>query len=182
MNINSRLHTNYEFGNLSISENYSVSKVVSIQIARLKEDIQVQQNLLNELENLSILFRNKQSLSVEDLTTLLGAMKMNQEKHFTKEQLELMKKGTPTTDKKVQTLAQQWSKIANSFTANDPEIQKAAEKYHAENPGNDLQHGVDAEIYQYIGKALQGISDNIMMLIKLLQPVILIYLYKTICT
>lgn len=112
---------------------------------------------------------------------------MNQEKYYTKEQLELMKKqyentdaetlkkaeqdfnsvleelrshmqkGTPSTDKKVKILAQQWSEIANSFTANDPEIQKAAEKYHAENPGNDLQHRVDAAIYQYIGKALQGI-------------------------
>ncbi|MBE1553214.1 hypothetical protein [Sporosarcina limicola] len=25
-----------------------------------------------------------------------------------------------------------------------------------DNPGNDLQHGVDAEIYQYIDRALQG--------------------------
>jgi DNA-binding transcriptional MerR regulator len=171
---------------IASGNNYSVSEVISIQINRLKEDFQIQQNLLNELENVSILFRNKQPLSVEDLTKLLGAMKMNQEKYFTKEQLDHMKKqyentdaetlkkseqdfnvvleklrvhmqkGTPSKDKNVQALAQQWNKIANSFTNNNPEIQKAAEKYHAENPGNELQHGVDAEIYQYIGKALQG--------------------------
>jgi DNA-binding transcriptional MerR regulator len=171
---------------LASGNNYCVSEVISIQITRLKEDIQVQQNLLNELESVSVLIQNKQPLSVEDLTILLGAMKMNQEKYFTIEQLDHMKKqyentdaetlkkaeqdfnlvleklrdhmqkGTPATDKNIQELAQQWSKIANSFTNNNPEIQKAAEKYHAENPGNELQHGVDAEIYQYIGKALQG--------------------------
>ncbi|WP_438347661.1 hypothetical protein ACP8HI_18570 [Paenibacillus sp. FA6] len=51
-------------------------------------------------------------------------------------------------------MKRQWSNIANSFAANDLELQKAAEKYHAENLGNDLQYGVDAEFYQYIGKAL----------------------------
>lgn len=171
---------------LAGSNSYSASEVLSIQITRLKEDIKVQQNLLNELENVLVFTRNKQPLSSEDLTKLLGAMKMNQEKYFTKEQLNKMKKeyentdaeklrkgeqefnttvekirdhmekGTPATNKSVQELAQQWSELVNSFTANDPELQKAAEKFHAENPGNDLQHGVDAEIYQYIGRALQN--------------------------
>lgn len=171
---------------LTGSNRYSASEILLIQITRLQEDIQMQQHLLDELENVLVFSRHKQPLSGEDLTKLLGAMKMNQEKYFTKEQLDHMKqkyenmnaetlrkeeqkfnaiseklrvhmqKGTPATDKSVQELAHQWNEVANTFTANDPDLQKAAETFHAENPGNDLQHGIDAEMYQYIGKALQS--------------------------
>ncbi|WP_404450940.1 MerR family transcriptional regulator [Virgibacillus necropolis] len=164
----------------------SASELIFVQMARLKEDIQVQQALLDELENVSSLVRNKQPLQVEDLIKLLGAMKMSKEKYFTKEQLDRMKEqyensdsdtlkkegekfntvmdeirnhmkqGSPATDKRVQSLAKQWQELVGKFAPqNDPEFIKAAEKFHAENPGNDLQNGVDAEIYQYIGKALQ---------------------------
>ncbi|OXS74194.1 MULTISPECIES: MerR family transcriptional regulator [Domibacillus] len=168
------------------SNSESTSHILAIQMARLKEDIRIQQKLLKELENVLALSRNKQPLQVENLTKLLGAMKMNQEKYFTKEQLDQMKSNyekadaetlrrsekeftlileklrghmrnrTSATDKEVQELARKWSEIANSFTAHDPELQKAAEKFHAENPGNDLQNGMDAEIYHYIMSALKG--------------------------
>lgn len=46
--------------------------------------------------------------------------------------------------------------FVNTFTANDPALQKAAETYHAEYPGNDLQNEIDAKMYQYIGKALKS--------------------------
>lgn len=170
---------------LNGSTNYSLPEVLGIQITRIKEGITKQQILLKELESVWTLCQNKWSLTGENLTNLLGAMKMNQENYFTKEQLNKMKKeygsidvetlrkreqdfnmileklhdhmqkGTPATDKNVQELAKQWNKIANSFSANDPDLKKAAEKFHGENPGNDLQYGVDTEIYQYINKALQ---------------------------
>ena len=112
---------------------------------------------------------------------------MNQEKYFTKEQLDHMKnqyastdadtmkkaqqefttvlneirehmqQGSPATDANVQRLAKQWQELIGMFAPqNDPEFIKAAEEFHAENPENDLQFGVDAEIYRYIGEALQG--------------------------
>ncbi|ASN06294.1 MerR family transcriptional regulator [Virgibacillus necropolis] len=170
---------------LNGSASYSLPEVLEIQITRMKEDISKQQILLKELESVWSLCQNKGSLSGEDLTNLLGVMKMNQENYFTKEQLDKMKneygkidaetlkkreqdfnaileklrihmqKGTPTTDSNVQDLARQWSELANAFTANEPNLQKAAEKFHMENPGNDLQYGMDAEIYQYIGRALK---------------------------
>ncbi|WP_174613689.1 MerR family transcriptional regulator [Virgibacillus ihumii] len=172
---------------LAGSGSYSASEVLSIQITRLKEDIQKQQDLLNELTNALALIQNQQVLSVEELTKLLGVMKMNKEKYFSKDQLDQMKKqydsmdkeelkkaeqkfdlvmeklrnhmeqGTSATDKDVQSLANQWQELAGmSGSQNDPEFIKAAEKFHEENPGNELQHGVDAKIYQYIGKALQS--------------------------
>ena len=165
----------------------SVSELIHTQMARLKEDIRIQQTLLNELEHVSALIHNKQPLQSEDLIKLLGAMKMNQEKYFTKEQLDHMKhqyestdaetmkkaqqeftavlneirehmqQGSPATDANVQRIAKQWQELIGMFAPqNDPEFIKAAEEFHAENPGNDLQFGVDAEIYRYIGEALQG--------------------------
>ncbi|WP_245799217.1 MerR family transcriptional regulator [Virgibacillus siamensis] len=175
---------------LAGSDSYSASEVLSIQITRLKEDIQVQQTLLSELTNALTLIQNQRSLSVEELTKLLGVMKMNREKYFTKDQLDQMKKqyesmdkdelkkaeqkfdlvmeklrnhmeqGTPATDKDVQSLAKQWQELTGMFAPqNDPEFIKAAEQFHAENPGNELQHGVDAETYQYINKAMQCNKD-----------------------
>lgn len=72
-----------------------------------------------------------------------------------------MDHGTSATDKDVQDLAKQWKKHAEMFAPqNDSEFIKAAEKFHAENPSNELQYGVDAEIYKFIGKALQGNKDT----------------------
>ncbi|MEK5067913.1 MerR family transcriptional regulator [Sporosarcina sp. FSL K6-1508] len=172
---------------LTGSNSISASELIFTQMARLKEDIGIQQTLLNELEHVSVLIHNKQPLQSKDLIKLLGAMKMNQEKYFTKEQLDNMKgqyksmdaetmkkaeqefttvlneirnhmqQGSPATDLNVQRLAKQWQELVDMFTPkNDPEFIKAAEKFHAENPGNDLQFGVDAEVYQYIGEALRG--------------------------
>lgn len=172
---------------LSDSDSYNASEVLSIQITRLKENIQVQQNLLNELTNAFVLTRSREELSVEQLTKILGGMKMDKEKYFTKDQLDHMKKkyesldketlekelqkfnlvleklrkhmeqGTPSTDDTVHRLAIQWQEQIRMFAPkNDPEFIKAAEKFHADNPGNELQQDVDEEIYQYIGKALQS--------------------------
>lgn len=164
----------------------SATEIMETQIARVTEDIQVQQNLLYELEGVLKAVQSKGIISVEELTKLLGAMKVNREKYFTKEQLDQMKghyvgmdpkalkqqekefkslltkirqhmeQGTPTSDNEVQELANKWSDMMNRATGGDPEIHKAAEKLHYENPGNTLQNGVDAAIYQYLGKALEG--------------------------
>jgi hypothetical protein len=63
-----------------------------------------------------------------------------------------LQQGSPATDVNVQRLAKQWQELVGRFEQHDPEFIKAAEKFRAENPGNDLQFGVDAEGYQYIGK------------------------------
>lgn len=164
----------------------SATEIMEIQIARITEDIQVQQNLLYELEGVLKAIHSKGIISVEELTKLLRAMKVNREKYFTKEQLDQIKghyegmdpkalkqqekkfnslltkirrhmeQGTPTTDNDVQELASKWNNMMDWAAGGDPEIHKAAEKFHYENPGNALQNGVDAAIYRYLGKALEG--------------------------
>ncbi|MBD1383327.1 hypothetical protein [Metabacillus arenae] len=50
-------------------------------------------------------------------------------------------------------MAKRWNELTSMFTGWDPEIVKAAERFHKENPGNPLQYGVDGELYYYIKKA-----------------------------
>ncbi|CRK82850.1 MerR family transcriptional regulator [Neobacillus massiliamazoniensis] len=163
----------------------SATDIIETQITRIKRDIQVQQKLLYELERALITIRSKNIMSVEEITKLLGVMKIYQEKYFTKEQLDIMKnyydntnadalkeveqefkiilekirleieKGTSAKNSKVQELAKKWSDIVYSFTGNDQDITKQAEKFHNENPGNELQFGMDTEVYKYIKKALE---------------------------
>lgn len=56
--------------------------VVSLQIARLKENIHLQQKLLHELENLSSRMQRNEPLTVESLTTIMRTMRKNHEKYL----------------------------------------------------------------------------------------------------
>lgn len=166
-------------------ENTSATDIIETQIARIRKDIQVQNHLLSELERARKTVRSNKMMSTREITKLLGAMKINQEKYFTKQQLDIMQhyydqadeknlkerqqefgmvldeirlekeKGTSPKSSKVQELAQKWSNIVHSFTGDDPDIRKQAEKFHVENPDNALQYGVDKHIYLYIEEALR---------------------------
>lgn len=59
---------------------FSPLQIVSLQIARLKETIQMQQKLLAGLESVSDLMLLKQPVTVGDFTKLLEMMKKSQEK------------------------------------------------------------------------------------------------------
>ena len=81
----------------------------------------------------------------QDFTTVLNEIR------------EHMEQGSPATDVNVQRLAKQWQELIGMFAPQgDPEFIRAAEEFHAKNPENDLQFGVVAEVYRYIGEALQG--------------------------
>lgn len=55
-------------------------EIVNLQIGRIKEQIKLQQKLLEQLEHVSKLMQGKAQLTVEDFTSLLQAMKMSFEK------------------------------------------------------------------------------------------------------
>ncbi|MFC7441074.1 TipAS antibiotic-recognition domain-containing protein [Laceyella putida] len=50
-----------------------------------------------------------------------------------------LEKGTPPESPVVLRLAKRWKELIDMFSAGDPEITKAAERFHAENPNNPLQ-------------------------------------------
>jgi DNA-binding transcriptional MerR regulator len=60
----------------------SLLDTVSLQIARLKENIRMQQKLLHELENVSSRMHRNEPLSVENFTKIMRTMRMNHEKYF----------------------------------------------------------------------------------------------------
>ncbi|MCP3775986.1 MerR family transcriptional regulator [Paenibacillus sp. MZ04-78.2] len=55
-------------------------EIVNLQINRIKEQIKLQQKLLEQLEHVSKLMQGKAQVTVEDFTSLLQAMKMSFEK------------------------------------------------------------------------------------------------------
>lgn len=169
---------------LSNPEEQTVAEILQTQISRVKKEIEVQQKLVAELENALSAAHSNRTLSISELTKLMEALKMNKEKYFSKQQLDTMEssyenadkqflkhteqefealimeirlekdKGTSPADEKVQHLAKKWNDIVNVFSEGDMAFRKQAERFHAENPGNELQHGIDGELYQFINKAL----------------------------
>ncbi|AJD89642.1 hypothetical protein JMA_03250 [Jeotgalibacillus malaysiensis] len=169
----------------SNEEEQTAADVLKTQIQRVKQDIQAQQTLLNELEGALRITQSNQMMTIQELTRLMEAMKLSKEKYFTKEQLERMRghydtldsdtlsaaqqrfenlifririeiqKGTLPNDSYVQQLASEWNEMINTFSKNDAALRQQAEQFHAENPGNNLQFGMDGEVYRFIMEALE---------------------------
>lgn len=55
-------------------------EIVNLQMARIKEQIKLQQNLLEQLQHVSKRMQGKAPLTIEDFTQLLQAMKISHEK------------------------------------------------------------------------------------------------------
>ncbi|WP_134686735.1 MerR family transcriptional regulator [Brevibacillus migulae] len=60
----------------------SLSDIVAIQIDRLKENIRIQQKLLQELENVSSRMQRNEPFTVEHFMNIMRTMRMNHEKFF----------------------------------------------------------------------------------------------------
>lgn len=61
---------------------YDPSRVVSLQIVRLKENIQLQQTMLQELERVWEMMQQNRPLTLDDFTHLLELTKKRNEKYF----------------------------------------------------------------------------------------------------
>lgn len=71
-----------EMKSVLTGDQFSLFDIVSLQIARIKKKVLVQQKLLSELEHVSSLMIRNKPLTVEDFTKLLGTMRMSHEKFF----------------------------------------------------------------------------------------------------
>ncbi|WP_044639844.1 MerR family transcriptional regulator [Risungbinella massiliensis] len=61
---------------------YDPSRVISLQIARLKKNIQLQQTMLQELEHVWEMMQQNRPLTLDDFTRLLELTKKRNEKYF----------------------------------------------------------------------------------------------------
>jgi MerR family transcriptional regulator, thiopeptide resistance regulator len=166
------------------SDTYNALEVLRIQMERLEEHIRSQEQLHDRLQKIYVLLSNRKEVTTDLFMKTIEVMNVDTSKYFTAEQLEKLKqqgellgqekirevenewpsliarvreendKGTPVDDPEVLKLAKRWKELMNLFSGGDPELIKAAGRFHAENPGNALQNGLDSEMFQYISKAM----------------------------
>jgi molecular chaperone Hsp33 len=164
----------------------SILETINKQIDRIHEDIKVHQQLLRQLQEVKGELVTKKNISMNELTTLFELMKMNRSMYFTDSQLAEMRnyyrqveentlkevekefqllltksrtekeQRTSPKDKIVQELAIKWKSIAYSVSYGNPEIERNAESFYADNPNAAMHYGLDADLYLYIQEALKS--------------------------
>jgi DNA-binding transcriptional MerR regulator len=162
----------------------SLREVLQMHLARLREQIQAQQQLCRRLEALASGLASAEEVSVEDFLGAIEGLTMI-EKYYTPEQMEYLRQrgeqvgeerirqveaewqqliaqvraerdaGTDPADERVQELARRWIGLVQEFTGGDPGIEKSLRTmWHQE----ENIHGLDTremrELRAYIDKAL----------------------------
>ena len=145
---------------------FSPRQVLRLHVGRLRHQIELQQRLCGRLDALADRLDSAGEVSAEEFLQAVEEMTML-EKHFTPEQLELIKtrreelgeeylrqkqeewaelialvraemdKGTDPADAKVQALAQRWRTLLHFTTGGDPGMEQAI-KRHWEEQGDAL--------------------------------------------
>ena len=155
-------------------------RVLELHIARLRESVETQQQLIARLESLAV------ACETADVNQFLETMEMMTmfEKYYTKEQLETlakrreafgeetmrevqeewprliasvraeMERGTDPRDPKVQALARRWKELIEMFTGGDPGIEQSLRNFYRGEPQFAAQQGLDSGISEYVQKAL----------------------------
>lgn len=166
------------------SHDYEPKQVMRLQMEQLRRNIQTQEQLYARLQHIYKLLDKREHVSTEHFMKTIEVMNMNTNKYFSEEQLEYLKrrsellgpdkirevenewpgliasvreemeKGTPIDDPEVVRLGKRWNELMNLFSGGNDEIIRAAERFHAENPNNGLQNGMDGELYKYISQAI----------------------------
>jgi DNA-binding transcriptional MerR regulator len=161
---------------------WSPLEVIRLHLARIREQIEVQQQLCRKLEAIAGVLDRAQTVSAEEFIGTMEAMTMF-EKYFSKEQLEELKergavvgedrireveaewprliaevraemdKGTDPSDAKVQDLARRWAGLVNEFTGGNPEIARSVATMYRQEPDVSAKTGIDSAMSEYISKA-----------------------------
>ena len=173
-----------EIKKLMDSGDYDPAEVLRLQMERLRETIRHQERLYDRLASLHDSIRRQQQVTAEQFMKTIEVMNVNPNDYFTEEQWARLKKqgetlgpdkvrevekewagliaevrgkmesGVPAGDGEVVKLAARWKGLMDLFSGGDDELVKAAERFHADHPGNNLQYGMDGELYQYITRAM----------------------------
>lgn len=163
---------------------FSPHRVIELHIARLREQIALQQGLCARLEALAEGLRSAGEVSVEALLHTIEVISMV-EKYYTPEQLEELKerrrtlgeerirqveaewpelmaqvraemdKGTDPADERVQDLARRWMGLINEFTGGNPGIEQSLRTmYRQESTIHGMETAPMREMGEYVSKAL----------------------------
>jgi MerR family transcriptional regulator, thiopeptide resistance regulator len=148
---------------------FSPLRVIDMHLARLREQIELQQRLCGRLEAIAAHLRSAEEVSVEAFLQTIEGMTMV-EKYYTPEQLEEfqerarqfgeerirqaeadwqeliaqvraeMDRGTDPASETVQALARRWTALVDAFTGGNPEIHKALQQMWTQ---EQTIHGMD---------------------------------------
>lgn len=162
---------------------YSMHHVLELHMARLEEQMKMQQQLYSRLKTISEHLHAKRDISIEAFIQTIKETTMY-EKYYSPEQLETLKqrrgelgeegmqqaqaqwadlnnafqnemeKGTDPGDDRVQALVAQMQQLILAFTGGDPGIERSLGKmYQDEGPEKASRGSIDKTLFAYIGKA-----------------------------
>jgi MerR family transcriptional regulator, thiopeptide resistance regulator len=156
--------------------------VVELQLERLRQQIERQQDLYRRLEQLAARLRAAEDVSVAELTKIIEVTHMI-EKYYTPEQLQElaerkrqlgddhirevesewprliaavraeMERGSDPASETVQRLARRWLALVREFTGGNPGIETSLRKLYQQEPGAAQQQGLDPALCDYINRA-----------------------------
>lgn len=162
----------------------SLFEVVQMHLAKLKERIDLERQLLGKLESIARLLDCQETVTAENLIQTIEVINMTEKYPFTEEQMEKIKKqgellgpekikavesewpqliakvraemekGTPPAFEEVRLLAKRWQELVGMFTGGDPEIQATLNKRYKEQPNYGAQSAINREMLAYIAKAM----------------------------
>jgi DNA-binding transcriptional MerR regulator len=160
---------------------FDVRRVIELHVARLRQEIAMQQGLCERLEAIAA---RHPTASTEDFIQAIEVMTMF-EKYYSKEQLDTlakrreqlgearmaevqeewprliaevraeMQRGTDPKEPRVQALAKKWMDLIHEFTGGDAGIEQSVRNMYRNEPGFAAERGLDAGISEYIRKAIE---------------------------
>ncbi len=166
-------------------DDFSLRRVLALHIARLREQIEIEQELCRGLEGLARYLDTSDEAPAEAFLRTMEMMKM-ENKYYTPEQLEQlrqraeqigpdriraveeewprliaevrghMEQGTDPSDERVQKLAARWMELVGQFTGGDPGIAASLQHMYEEEPAARERSGIDGEIFGYVQRALEA--------------------------
>lgn len=168
----------------------SLFEVVQMHLEKLKERINLEQQLLSKLASIDQMLQCQETVTTETLIQTIEVINMTEKYPFTEEQMKKiqkqgevlgpekikavenewpqliakvraeMEKGTPPTAAEVRLLAKRWKELVEMFTGGDPEILATLNKRYTEQPNYGAQSGIDPAISEYITKAIHYATKN----------------------
>ncbi len=159
--------------------------VVEMHLQRVREQMELQRQLLGRLESIAEQLRAAETPSADEMMRTIEAMTMF-EKYFTDEQRQTLKergdklgpeaikaveeewprliaavreemnKGTDPRSERVRELATRWRELLNAFSGGDRQMEASAAKMYRQEPQVAQEYGLDPEMFKYIGEAMKG--------------------------
>ncbi|HVT59712.1 MAG TPA: MerR family transcriptional regulator [Thermoanaerobaculia bacterium] len=164
-------------------------RVIELHIARLKEQIALQQKLCWRLELIAAQLDSAAGIAVDELTRTIEEITMF-EKYYTPEQLQEIKergrqvgeerirqvegewqeliaavhremeKGTDPASERVQLLARRWMSLVGEFTGGNPDVAKALGAMYQQEPALRERTGIDRAMFDYVSRAMKPLPPG----------------------